>query len=54
MCSYKKGDVIGKIIFSSNGNQLLEVNLVSDNDIEKNTLWNLTISLYKKWFNVLR
>lgn len=50
----KKGDVIGKIIFSSNGNQLLEVNLFSDNDIEKNTLWNLTISLYKKWFNVLR
>ena len=50
----KKGDVIGKIIFSSNGNQLLEVNLVSDNDIEKNTLLNLTISLYKKWFNVLR
>lgn len=50
----KKGDVIGKIIFSSNGNQLLEVNLVSDSDIEKNTLWNLTISLYKKWFNVLR
>ena len=50
----KKGDVIGKIIFSSNGNQLLEVNLVSDNDIEKNTLWNLTVSLYKKWFNVLR
>ena len=50
----KKGDVIGKITFSSNGNQLLEVNLVSDNDIEKNTLWNLTISLYKKWFNVLR
>ena len=50
----KKGDVIGKIAFSSNGNQLLEVNLVSDNDIEKNTLWNLTVSLYKKWFNVLR
>lgn len=50
----KKGDIIGKITFSSNGNQLLEVNLVSDNDIEKNTLWNLTISLYKKWFNVLR
>ena len=50
----KKGDVIGKIIFSSNGNQLLEVNLVSYNDIEKNTLWNLTVSLYKKWFNVLR
>lgn len=50
----KKGDVIGKITFSSNGNQLLEVNLVSDNDIEKNNLWNLTVSLYKKWFNVLR
>lgn len=50
----KKGDVIGKIIFSSNGNQLLEVNLVSYNDIEKNTLCNLTVSLYKKWFNVLR
>lgn len=50
----KKGDVIGKITFSSNGNQLLEVNLVSDNDIEKNTLWNLNVSLYKKWFNVLR
>ena len=50
----KKGDVIGKITFSSNGNQLLEVNLVSDNNIEKNTLWNLTVSLYKKWFNVLR
>ena len=32
----------------------LEVNLIADTSVEKNTLWNLTANLYNKWFNVLR
>ena len=50
----KQGDCLGKIIFTQNNEQLLEINLLAENDVAKNTLWNLTTSLYTKWFQVLR
>lgn len=49
-----KGDVLGKVVYTLDNNQLLEVNLIADTFVEKNTLWNLTANLYNKWFNVLR
>ena len=49
-----KGDVLGKITYTLNGNQLLEVNLIADIDIAKSNFWNLTTSLYSKWFNMIR
>lgn len=50
----KKGDCLGKVTYTLNNEQLLEVNLLAESDIEKNTVWNLTTSLYEKWFNMLR
>ncbi len=49
-----KGDILGKVVYSCENNQLLEVNLIAENDVQKNTIWNLTTSLYQKWFRVLR
>lgn len=50
----KKGDCLGKVTYTQNNEQLLEVNLLAESDIEKNTVWNLTTSLYQRWFNMLR
>ena len=50
----KKGDCLGKVTYTLNNEQLLEVNLLAESDIEKNTVWNLTTSLYQRWFNMLR
>ena len=49
-----KGDILGKVTYTLNNEQLLEINLLANSDIEKNTLWNLTTNLYSKWFNLLR
>ena len=50
----KEGDCLGTINYVLENEQLLEVNLLAETDIEKNTIWNLTTSLYVKWFNMLR
>lgn len=50
----KKGDCLGKVTYTSNGEQLLEVNLLAETNVDKNTIWNLTTSLYTRWFNMLR
>lgn len=49
-----KGDILGKVVYTLNNEQLLEVNLLAECDIHKNTIWNLTTSLYQKWFKLLR
>lgn len=50
----QKGSPLGKVVYTLNGEQLLEVNLLAQSEIHKNTLWNLTTTLYLKWFNMLR
>lgn len=49
-----RGDILGKITYTLNNEQLLEVNLLAEKNIAKKTFWNLTTSLYIKWFNLLR
>ena len=49
-----KGDILGKITYTSDNEQLLEINLLAQNDIPKSNLWNITTSIYLKWFNLLR
>lgn len=50
----KKGDILGKIEYSAGENKILEVNLVAQENVDKNNIWNITMSLYKKWFNLCR
>lgn len=49
-----QGECLGKVSYTLNGNTLLEVNLLAEDNVEKSTIWNLTTSLYVKWFNMLR
>ena len=50
----QKGDCLGKVTYTLNNEQLLEINLLAESNIEKNTVWNLTTSLYQRWFKHLR
>ena len=50
----QKGDCLGKVAYTLNNEQLLEINLLAESNIEKNTVWNLTTSLYQRWFKLLR
>ena len=50
----EKGDVLGKIEYNAGENKILEINLVAQENVEKNNMWNITRSLYKKWFNLCR
>ena len=50
----EEGDVLGKIEYSAGENKILEINLVAQENVEKNNMWNITMSLYKKWFNLCR
>ena len=50
----EKGDVLGKIEYNAGENKILEINLVAQDNVEKNNIWNITMSLYKKWFNLCR
>ncbi len=50
----KKGDIVGEVTFVDGSNNISSVNLVSDRDIEKITLWNMTTYLYDIWFNLSR
>ena len=50
----KKGQKIGEIIYTSNGEKIGSVNLVSNEDIEKYGFGTITNYLYKKWFCLLR
>ena len=49
-----QGDVLGKVNYILNNEELLEVNLIASSNIQKSNLWNLTTSLYSKWFNLIR
>ena len=48
------GDILGKVSYTLKNEELLEVNLIASSNVQKSNLWNLTTSLYNKWFNMLR
>lgn len=50
----EEGDVLGKIEYIAGENKILEINLVAQENVEKNNMLNITMSLYKKWFNLCR
>ena len=49
-----KGDILGKVNYTLNNEVLLEINLIASSSVQKNNLWNLTASIYRKWFNLIR
>ncbi len=50
----EKGQKIGTITYSLNGNNINTVNLVADDKIEKIDIFNMSKLILSKWFNLLR
>ena len=48
------GDILGKIQYKSGENVILEKNLVAEKNVAKSTMWNITTSIYEKWFRMCR
>lgn len=50
----QKGEKIGEVTFELNGETIATVNLISDKEVKKVNVWNVTTNIYKKWFNLMR
>ena len=50
----KKGQKLGEISFSLNGELLYSVNIVANEDVEKNNLFTIMKKIYYSWVNLLR
>ncbi len=49
-----KGQRLGEVNFTLNGENIQTINIVAEENVDKINLWNMTIHLYKTWFNMLR
>ena len=49
-----KGQKIGEVCYSLNGNLVATCNIVSDGDVQKDNFGNILLNIYKKWFCLLR
>ena len=49
-----KGQRLGEVNFTLNGETIQTINIVAENDVNKINLWNMTTYLYKTWFNMCR
>lgn len=50
----KKGDVIGKVVYSLDGSELSSTNLVASYDVNKITLFTMTKKVVYSWVDLLR
>lgn len=50
----QKGDVLGKVFYRVNGEELASVELVADSSVEKLSFFNMGKRVVKKWFYLFR
>ena len=50
----KKGDVVGKIIYTLGEEKIGECNLIASEDVDKMSLWNMEQHVLERWFTLLR
>ena len=50
----RQGDVIGKVTFSLDGNELSSVNLVASNNVDKINLFTMSKKIIYSWVDLLR
>lgn len=50
----KKGDIIGKVVFSLDGSELSSTNLVSSSDVDKISLFTMSKKIIYSWVDLLR
>jgi D-alanyl-D-alanine carboxypeptidase (penicillin-binding protein 5/6) len=44
-----KGDVVGEIIYSIDGNEVFRVNIIANETVEKNNIFNMINFVFKRW-----
>ena len=49
-----EGQCVGSVTYSLNGEEVAKVNIVAQNNVAKNTAFNMIESIYLKWFSLLR
>jgi len=49
-----KGDKVGEVTYSLNGDKIKQVDIIAEKDIEKANLWTVTTNLFNNWFRVNR
>ena len=49
-----KGDKIGEVTYSLNGENIQKINIVAEKDIPKSNLWTITTNLFNNWFRLNR
>lgn len=50
----EKGEVIGEVSYSVDGEVIKKVNIVASESVKKFNIVNMTTNLYCEWFNLLR
>ena len=49
-----KGQKLGEVTYSLNGEVVGRSNIVADSDVHKISLWNMTTYLYESWYKLIR
>ena len=50
----KKGDILGEVRFSINGEVLSQVNVVAGEDVDKINIYTMGRNIFSSWFSLLR
>ena len=50
----KKGDIVGKVVFSLDSKELASINLISNSDVDKINIFTMTKKNIYNWINLLR
>lgn len=54
MAPIEKGEVIGSVNFTLDGEVIKSANIVAKDSIKKINLINMTMNIYENWFKLLR
>lgn len=49
-----KGDVVGTVTYTLDGDVIKTINIVASDDVRKINLINMSMSVYENWFKLLR
>jgi len=49
-----KGDKVGEVTYSLNGEDIQKIDIVAEREIKKINLWTLTTKIFNNWFKLNR
>ena len=50
----EQGDIIGRVIFSLDSNELCSINLIASNNVDKISLFTMSKKIIYSWIDLLR